>query len=114
MLGSQGARQLACRSHRDDTSVFHGDGQRLRRALAILGASDPARAGQIEARVRELVATPSGLRPDPLLIGDDLIELGLTPGPAFRSILDAVYDAQLEGEIGDRESAIALAERISR
>lgn len=82
-------------------------------AMAILAVLDGSACASIQARVDELRQTDSGLRPDPLLIGDDLIEMGLDPGPAFRSILDAVYDAQLEGEIADREAAKALARRVS-
>lgn len=82
-------------------------------AMAILAVLDGALHVSIAARVEDLRQTPSGLRPDPLLIGDDLIEMGLTPGPAFRSILDAVYDAQLEDEIADREAARSLARRVS-
>ncbi|HLA25451.1 MAG TPA: CCA tRNA nucleotidyltransferase [bacterium] len=35
----------------------------------------------------------------PLLTGDDLIALGYEPGPRFKVMLDAVWDAQLEGTI---------------
>lgn len=36
--------------------------------------------------------------PEPLVKGRDLIELGLVPGPAFKTILQDLYDRQLEGE----------------
>lgn len=49
------------------------------------------------------------VRPAPLITGDDLIAAGMTPGPAFREILDEVYDAQLEGRATTREEALALA-----
>jgi poly(A) polymerase len=48
------------------------------------------------------------VRPPRLLTGDDLIALGYLPGPAFREILEAVEDAQLDGRIADRETAIKL------
>jgi poly(A) polymerase len=47
-------------------------------------------------------------RPDPLIDGNDLIELGLEPGPLFARILESVEDARLEGEITTREQALAL------
>jgi poly(A) polymerase len=47
--------------------------------------------------------------PPPLLTGDDLVAAGMTPGPAFKRILDDVYNAQLEGQISTREAALALA-----
>lgn len=48
------------------------------------------------------------VRPPRLLTGDDLKAMGYAPGPAFREILDAVEEAQLDGKILDREGAIRL------
>lgn len=42
----------------------------------------------------------------PLLQGRDLIELGFTPGPLFKTILNEVENAQLEGTLKTREEAI--------
>ena len=52
------------------------------------------------------------IAPPPLIDGDDLIAAGLSAGPKFRQILDAVYDAQLEGRISTREQALNLAKSI--
>lgn len=46
------------------------------------------------------------IRPQPLITGDDLIELGLTPGPHFKNILAAVEDAQLDSIMETREQAL--------
>lgn len=46
------------------------------------------------------------LHPEPLISGTDLINLNLPPGPSFRTILDAVEDAQLDGRLSDRDSAL--------
>lgn len=46
------------------------------------------------------------LKPRPLLRGKDLIALGHSPGPLFRTILDAVYDLQLEEQVATREQAL--------
>ena len=51
------------------------------------------------------------IKPAPLLCGDDLIERGYTPGPAFKQILQTVEDAQLEGRIRTREDALRLVEQ---
>lgn len=51
--------------------------------------------------------------PPPVLCGDDLKKLGLPPGPAYRTILDAVRDAQLEGRIRSQEEAIQMARRLA-
>ena len=44
--------------------------------------------------------------PPPLLTGDDLIVLGMKPGPKFGEILDAVETRQLEGALKNREEAL--------
>ncbi len=43
-----------------------------------------------------------------LLTGHDLKEAGYTPGPVFKEILGFVEDLHLDGELGDRESALEL------
>ena len=45
--------------------------------------------------------------PPPLVRGDDLIALGLKPGPRFGEILEAVETRQLEGTLRDRDEALA-------
>lgn len=45
--------------------------------------------------------------PPPLVRGDDLIALGLKPGPIFGEILEAVETRQLEGTLRDRAEALA-------
>jgi poly(A) polymerase len=44
--------------------------------------------------------------PPPLIRGDDLIALGLKPGPKFGQILEAVETRQLEGALKDRDEAL--------
>ena len=44
--------------------------------------------------------------PPPLIRGDDLIAMGLKPGPQFGEILEAVETRQLEGTLKDREEAL--------
>src|SRR3954463_596622 len=44
--------------------------------------------------------------PPPLVRGDDLIGLGLKPGPKFGEILEAVETRQLEGALKDRAEAL--------
>ncbi|MDQ6860773.1 MAG: CCA tRNA nucleotidyltransferase [Verrucomicrobiota bacterium] len=45
--------------------------------------------------------------PPPLVRGDDLIAMGLRPGPRFGEILEAVETRQLEGGFVDRDDALA-------
>jgi len=54
------------------------------------------------------VLSDEQLHPQRLLTGDDLIALGFVPGPIFKRILDAVEDAQLNGEIRTKAEAERL------
>jgi putative nucleotidyltransferase with HDIG domain len=48
------------------------------------------------------------LKPQPLLRGNDLISFGLAPGPVFGTILDEIYDLQLEEKIKTRDEALLI------
>lgn len=61
-------------------------------------------------KVRELQVEKKA--PDPILMGRHLIDLGMTPGPEFKKILDAVYEMQLDGEIADLKKALCVAVRL--
>src|SRR4029078_1480330 len=43
--------------------------------------------------------------PEPILLGRHLIDLGLTPGPRFKQILDHVYELQLDGTVESLDAA---------
>jgi poly(A) polymerase len=49
---------------------------------------------------------PEEVRPARLLNGEDLLELGYRPGPEFKTILQAIEDAQLDGRLRNKEEAI--------
>ena len=49
--------------------------------------------------------------PPPLVRGDDLIALGMKPGPKFGEILEAVETLQLEGALKNREEALDWVKR---
>jgi poly(A) polymerase len=49
--------------------------------------------------------------PPPLVRGDDLIALGLKPGPRFGEILEAAETRQLEGTLRNREEALEWLKR---
>jgi tRNA nucleotidyltransferase/poly(A) polymerase len=48
------------------------------------------------------------IKPSPLLRGNDLILLGMTPGPLFSTILREIYDLQLDEKIATRDEAIEV------
>jgi poly(A) polymerase len=49
---------------------------------------------------------PEEVRPPRLVSGDDLIALGLRPGPDFKALLDAVEEAQLNGTLTNHSQAL--------
>jgi poly(A) polymerase len=56
---------------------------------------------------------PEQVRPARLLTGDDLIALGLKPGPGFKTLLYNVEEAQLNGTIHTHEDALSLAKALA-
>ncbi|MDA0748780.1 MAG: CCA tRNA nucleotidyltransferase [bacterium] len=55
---------------------------------------------------------PEVIRPEPLITGHDLIQMGYLPGPAFKKVLSVVEDAQLEFTVTDRDAALDLAREV--
>lgn len=87
-----------------------GDLVALHRANA---AADGTRTEPVEFCERVLRETPAEeLNPPPVLTGDDLRAAGLTPGPEFKRLLDAVREAQLDGAVRTKDEGLALAERL--
>jgi poly(A) polymerase len=65
----------------------------------------------LHAKAAEFASEP--LIPPPLVSGRDLISLGLSPGPRFKQILEAIETEQLEGRISDRPQALELLQKIA-
>lgn len=62
---------------------------------------------------RQTLARPqSQWNPAPLITGEDLKQLGIPAGAAYRELLIAVRDAQLNGEISVRPQAVRLAQSL--
>ncbi|HEX4749322.1 MAG TPA: CCA tRNA nucleotidyltransferase [Bryobacteraceae bacterium] len=64
----------------------------------------------VKAKLKEF--GQEDLKPPRLITGRDLLEAGYKPGPSLGRALHAVETAQLEGEIRDREEALALAKTV--
>jgi poly(A) polymerase len=97
-LGVAGQKRVAARTDFDE-------------ALTVLKAHDAQ--AFVDVRRQVLVLAETGIAPPPLVSGDDLIGLGLTPGPLFKRVLDAIYDAQLEGGVREKADALDLARAIA-
>ena len=59
--------------------------------------------------IRRRLQSSQDLDPPPLLVGRDLIEMGLRPGPQFKQILSTARDLQLDEELHSREQSLAWA-----
>jgi tRNA nucleotidyltransferase/poly(A) polymerase len=81
--------------HRVDCSGSHGDLENYRFLVS---------------KKEELANEP--LIPPPLVRGDDLLNLGMVPGPRIGELLHAIQTAQLEGEIKTRSEAIELLKKL--
>jgi poly(A) polymerase len=81
----------------------------LRVALVSRGVALDGYAGLCD---RVAAIPPDQVAPPPLLTGDDLVRMGLTPGPQTGRILEAVYRAQLGLAICDRAQAERLAKKL--
>jgi poly(A) polymerase len=55
---------------------------------------------------------PEELNPPPVVTGEDLIAMGLKPGPEFKRLLDAVREAQLEGRVTTKAQGLALVKQL--
>jgi poly(A) polymerase len=80
-------------------------------AVHLLQATD--RQAFVDVRRRVIELSQTGLAPEPLIDGADLIAMGMRPGPLFSRVLEAVYDAQLEGSVLEKSAALALAKAVA-
>jgi poly(A) polymerase len=87
--------------------------------LLALHRADAVASGRsvehVEFCERVLQTTPpEELNPPPLVTGDDLRADGMTPGPEFKRLLDAVREAQLEGRVRTKEEALRMARELAQ
>lgn len=83
---------------------------RFGQAMLIFQVVDASNAQQVTRDTEQLANDGIGLAPDPLVTGDDLIALGLKPGPRFKTILDQTYDAQLDGRVRTKPQGLDFAQ----
>ena len=103
-----------------DQQVSHSAVRRLAKRvsridlLCLVSLSDRNGRGALtagsekEAWLMEQAAAVAAVdsKPKPILQGRDLIANGMKPGPGFKQLLDAAYEAQLDGIFSDVESGI--------
>ncbi|MBI5693349.1 MAG: polynucleotide adenylyltransferase [Verrucomicrobia bacterium] len=95
------ARRLQPATIDDLAMVMHADAD----------GRPPLRTPEIHARIAELESRARTLElerlaPKPILQGRHLLALGLPAGRAFTPILEAAFEAQLDGAFGDEAGAV--------
>jgi len=94
---------------------------RIDRLLRVCAADTMGAATEKNAELREasawLLERAEALRvkdsaPVPLVLGRHLLALGVPASPAFKPILDACYEAQLDGEFCDADGGIVFLKKL--
>lgn len=76
--------------------------------IELANLHDVPNARAVHYIMKSSFVNESNLRPTPLLTGDDLKRLGFVPGPEFKTILEAVEEAQLNDELLSQRGAEAF------
>jgi tRNA nucleotidyltransferase (CCA-adding enzyme) len=76
----------------------------------------PLRSPETLALIERLRAVAHRLNlesmaPRPIVLGRHLLALGFKPGPGFKPILDAAFEAQLDGAFSDEAGGIAWLQK---
>ena len=79
--------------------------------VALSEAASPANA-EAAAYCRSLLGQPrEKLDPPPLLTGNDLLAHGIPSGPEYKTLLQRIRAAQLDGEVRTKAEALAMVEK---
>lgn len=89
---------------------FFGELLELHRADRMASRADLSNYDFCRAKLEEF--TVDDLKPKPLVTGEDLLALGLKPGPLIGELLREVEEAQLEGKVKTREEAMGLVREM--
>ncbi|WP_166824553.1 CCA tRNA nucleotidyltransferase [Thalassoroseus pseudoceratinae] len=111
--------------HRSLDNADQLPAHQLKRILAATGIDDLLALIQAERTAREVELSPvefcqnylathsaAEINPPPLVGGHDLIQMGLRPGKEFKSLLDAIRDAQLDGIVQNTDEALAMVKQL--
>jgi poly(A) polymerase len=82
----------------------------LHRADAIASGKDLTHVEFCERMLRDM--PPEELNPPAAVTGQDLIALGMKPGPEFKRLLESVREAQLEGRIRTKSEGLRLVREL--
>lgn len=78
----------------------------------LVSAETHVRINELAAKARSLALASAA--PRPLVLGRHLVALGRQPDPGFKPILDAAFEAQLDGAFTDEAGGIAWLQNYLR
>lgn len=81
-----------------------------RRETPVEGLDEEAR--WLLDKFEELKVSKESIKP--LILGRDLIDIGVSPGPGMGKILDKLYQKQLDNDFETKEEGLKIAERLLR
>lgn len=87
-----------------------GDLLEMHRADRMASRADLANYEFCRAKLKEF--TMDDLKPKPLVSGEDLLALGLRPGPLVGELLRQIEEAQLDGKVKSKEEAMAFVREL--
>lgn len=109
------------RSNASDSAIrrLAAEAQRIDRLLRVASADDAGRPPfpleresilWLAKRAEKLAVADSA--PKPLVMGRDLMAIGMSPGPKFGILLKKAYNAQLDGKFSTREDGISFIKKL--
>lgn len=111
VLAHDGGEELVALFTAMQSAHFFSDGSPI--ALNGTGAGGWGSQNDAIAFAKERLAWPIDRRnPSPLITGQDLMEQGCVSGPAFRPLLEAIRNAQLDGIVQTKEQALDMAIKL--
>ncbi len=111
LYGRENARKslalLTQRHHMADSEIYWLlKGHDIELLLYMIAKAYTRQARQAVSRyITELADTK------PIITGKDLLTLGIKPGPIFKTILNRLIEARLNGEVQDKKDEIALVKK---
>lgn len=109
------------RGNASDSAIrrLAAEAQRIDRLLRVASADDAGRPPfpleresilWLAERAEKLAVADSA--PKPLVMGRDLMAIGMSPGPKFGILLKKAYNAQLDGKFSTREDGITFIKKL--
>lgn len=113
-LAEDQPNMMTLRANAFERLYMNERGGRYLACLEALGQSSTVHEVRDRARqIRDRWPVGKGEKIKTLVNGGDVLSLGITAGPRVRELLETTRDAQLDGKIMDRDSALVLLKSLA-